>query len=338
MLESGRDGDRARAGRAVGGTSASDKTAGGVIVVKIKNGSSPSDISVPISPQETLKALKERVKAELNCSNKFLRLICGGKLLGPDSATLSKLGIQDGSFIHAVITSQSPRQPASPLPSEQPTTPTPTTSSAPLRGFDRLIEIGLTLDEAAALRSSFQVQVDEFAEGYPQRPGEDEHAYRFRIEDLWMQNQGPSSEFTLNLPRSSRLTRPGGRGFSLPTLSTLRAITENSLTADDDLSESGGSLREFIWGVLLGSTLGILMIFCVWDRNISQRQKLGIMVGITIHMFTGYLQNAGNASPPSSSSSLRKRTQDPPRLDLPVSGDEVIGSSVDIALELPADS
>jgi hypothetical protein len=328
-------GEGGRAGHGSGG----HVKAGGIITVKIKHGSHPSDISIPIRQSETLKALKTRVKTELDCPNKFVRLICGGKLLTPDSASLNKLGIQDGSFIHAVITSQSPVQSSPNLPASQPAAVTSSTP-VPLRGFDRLIEIGLTLDEAAALRSSFQQQVDEFAEGHIQRPGEDEHAYRFRIEELWIQNQGPTSEFTLNLPRSSRSTLSGG--FSIPSISTLRTFAESSLTSDD-LSENGGTLREFVWGVLLGSTLGFLMIFCVWDRNISQRQKLGIMVGISIHMFTGYLQNAANTPHSSavSSSSLRKGTHSPPPSPnpRPGTGDEESGMDyVDIALELPSDS
>jgi hypothetical protein len=296
-----------------------------LITVKIKHGSQPADISLSLSPAETLKALKEKVKLELKCRDKFVRLICGGKLLEPDTATVSKLGIQEGAFIHAVVTSQSPQQSA-----HAPPPIAANSSTTPHRGFDRLTEIGLTLDEAAALRSSFQLQVDEFAEGCPQRAGEDPHLYRFRLEELWMQQQGPTSEFTLNLPRAAHPSSTSPR--SSMSFSSLRSMAEASLTTDDN--EESGTAREFLWGVLMGSTMGFLMIFCVWDRNVSQRQKLGIMVGISIHMFTGYLQNSTlppSASAPHSSSLRQGHTALPLPHEVPVES----GEAVDIALELP---
>lgn len=87
------------------------------------------------------------------------------------------------------------------------------------------------------------------------------------------------------------------------------------------------------------------MIFCVWDRNISQRQKLGIMIGISIHMFTGYLQNANTSSSASPSGSLRKHHTLPsphisdghnPGSSLDLNGG-VLGDKdpVDISLDLP---
>jgi hypothetical protein len=280
-----------------------------------------------------LKTFKKKVKLELKCPDKFVRLICGGKLLEPDSATVSKLGILEGAFIHAVITSQAPQQTAQ---NNLRASPPPSTTPGH-RGLDRLTEIGLTLDEAAALRSSFQLQIDEFADGIPQHAGEDPHLYRFRLEELWMQQQGPTSEFILNLPRSARpsLHSPS----SSLSFSSFRSMAETAFAADED----SGTAREFLWGLLMGSTLGFLMIFCVWDRNVSQRQKLGIMVGISIHMFTGYLQNSAHSTSSSDlHSSLRHSNTAPPSShDVPVVGSGVdsggggLGDTVDIALELP---
>lgn len=38
--------------------------------------------------------------------------------------------------------------------------------------------------------------------------------------------------------------------------------------------------------------LGILMLFCVWDRNISQKQKLGILTGVFLHIMGGLMQQS----------------------------------------------
>jgi hypothetical protein len=37
-------------------------------------------------------------------------------------------------------------------------------------------------------------------------------------------------------------------------------------------------------------SLGGMMLFCIWDRNISHRQKVGILIGVTFQMFSGVIQ------------------------------------------------
>lgn len=69
------------------------------------------------------------------------------------------------------------------------------------------------------------------------------------------------------------------------------------------------SLREFLFGFLMGSTLGFMMIFCVWDRNVTHKQKLGIIAGIMVQMLLGSMQQEQQTrhsvtSSPSSSTSL----------------------------------
>ena len=45
-----------------------------------------------------------------------------------------------------------------------------------------------------------------------------------------------------------------------------------------------GSWRDFLYGVLMGFALGFMMVFCIWDRNVSHRQKLGILAGIMMQV------------------------------------------------------
>lgn len=266
----------------------------GVIVVNVKAGNQSHDLKVSICSTDSLKVFKEKVKIELKCPEKHLRLISSGKLLEPESASVSKLGLRDGSFVHAVISNQEPRQPTDT--SRSPVTPTAPRPPVQYHGLDRLVETGLTIDETAALRSSFQQQIDEYSESHPRQANEDENTYRYRIEESWMRDQGPTSEFRLNLPRS----RTSPSGFTVPSLQTFRSLTE--FTFDDDGTQSNsGTFREFFWGLILGVSLGFLMIFCVWDRNVTAKQKLGIMVGISLHMMTGYFQNTTSVAHSTSS-------------------------------------
>jgi hypothetical protein len=47
---------------------------------------------------------------------------------------------------------------------------------------------------------------------------------------------------------------------------------------------------DFIWGFAMGSMLGFIMIFCIWDRNISYKQKLGIICGVSMQLLVSFIQ------------------------------------------------
>lgn len=271
-----------------------------MISVKIKSANMTNDVNIDISSNETVGGLRERVLDELNCQGKHVRLISSGKMLQPDRALLCQCGVKDGTFIHAVITN-APGRSSLPVP-ENNSSDSSNRNGQPTsrnRGFDTLINAGLTIDEAAALRSSFSSQVEEYMQQNPPRSAEDPVAYRYRMEEEWMAQQGPQSEFSLNLPRRSRISASIPSLVQLPTLAS---------SAEDSLSS--GTFREFLWGMMLGSALGFLMLFCVWDRNISHKQKMGILCGVCLHMFSGLLQQRqmaahSDANPVSSSSYLR---------------------------------
>jgi hypothetical protein len=54
-------------------------------------------------------------------------------------------------------------------------------------------------------------------------------------------------------------------------------------------------MREFFYGFMLGFGLGFMMIFCIWDRNVSHKQKWGILAGIMLQIgFTAMQQGQGS--------------------------------------------
>ena len=67
-----------------------------------------------------------------------------------------------------------------------------------------------------------------------------------------------------------------------------RATPVAGMLIDD--SRPLGTNRDFIWGVMMGYLLGGIMLFCVWDRNISHRQKTGILMGVTLQIITSIIQ------------------------------------------------
>lgn len=176
------------------------------------------------------------------------------------------------------------------------------------RGFDRLREHGLTRDEIGAIRLYFSQNVDRFMEQQERRNEDrtnnnsdnnenshvnsdtesdlDSRRERLRMEDEWMNSQGPHSEFWLNLNANN------------PLLSMANA--RRHAFAQDDLlttNRSGinvGTDRDFIWGFSLGFFVGFMMMFFVWMPTVPHKQKLGILSGISIKLALTMLQRAGD--------------------------------------------
>mmetsp|Transcript_8829 Transcript_8829/g.13555 ORF Transcript_8829/g.13555 Transcript_8829/m.13555 type:complete len:130 (+) Transcript_8829:1384-1773(+) len=91
---------------------------------------------------------------------------------------------------------------------------------------------------------------------------------RLLYEDAWMQVQGPTSEFRLNLNQSAG-----------PLFHHLSSASENFSTRT-----TVGTDRDFLWGFLLGFFVGFLMLVWVWMPTVPHKQKLGILTGISVQL------------------------------------------------------
>ena len=83
-----------------------------------------------------------------------------------------------------------------------------------------------------------------------------------------------------------------------------RATPVAGMLIDD--SRPLGTNRDFVWGVMMGYLLGGIMLFCVWDRNISHRQKTGILMGVTLQIITSIIL------PPDQRQSAQSQSQQAP--------------------------
>jgi len=154
------------------------------------------------------------------------------------------------------------------------------------RGFDRLRGAGMSRQEITAIRTYFNRHVDRYIQQLQQQEQNNEESppaalhldepdlsrRRLLVEEEWMQTQGTSSEFRLNLNqntlmRYAQLTAGGmaTRSGSLPR-------------------ERPGSDRDFLWGFCLGFFVGIIGLVWVWMPTISHKQKLGILAGICFQL------------------------------------------------------
>mmetsp|Transcript_23062 Transcript_23062/g.32198 ORF Transcript_23062/g.32198 Transcript_23062/m.32198 type:complete len:357 (-) Transcript_23062:146-1216(-) len=137
-------------------------------------------------------------------------------------------------------------------------------------GFDRLRGSGLSRHEITAIRTYFSRSVERYMEQHPEEIDErdDLSQRRSLYEDAWMQVQGPTSEFRLNLNQSAG-----------PLFHHLSSASENF-----NMRTTIGTDRDFLWGFLLGFFVGFLMLVWVWMPTVPHKQKLGILTGISVQL------------------------------------------------------
>jgi len=263
--------------------------------IRIRKGT--GEFSVKVSLLDTVASLEREVKNALpEClenPNLRVRLIFQGRMVNENlQATLASMKIQARSVLHCVVSPprDEVRQATSALAAS-----VPPTTLGNMQGFDRLIRTGMTANEVAAIRTSFRPEVDMYANSSPQRPGESRDAYRFRLEEEWMARQGPTSDFVMNVSAFLNDGRTVNSGRS-----PLEQLLEGS-GATTGYYEAGnatpmGTTQDFFSGVLIGFFIGFLVLFCVWDRNVSYRHRLGLLTGVTLSIMFESHQAAQNAA------------------------------------------
>ena len=230
---------------------------GALINVKVKAPNKTRDVVIALPQNDTIGNLRQAIIAELGCAGKNVRMISAGKLLDPDTATLTKFAISDGSFIHIVISDKTTPPPSHSVSSQHSnvtTLPSHLTAPPPqrpvtLRGFDRLVQHGLTLDEAAALRSSFRSQVDAYCAGHPPTDTNRTRAFH-RVSDFDGDSSSEDAEENgLDRDNTATVTTP---------------INTSSPRGGADGSGAGGGRRGGRNQADGGGSRGVCACMCVW--------------------------------------------------------------------------
>lgn len=78
-------------------------------------------------------------------------------------------------------------------------------------------------------------------------------------------------------------------------------IFANVSSSDGTDSSDLGTLTDLLYGVAVGYTIGFLVIFCIWERNVPYRQKVGLLLGILLQLTMNIAWATVRASSPSSS-------------------------------------
>jgi hypothetical protein len=113
----------------------------------------------------------------------------------------------------------------------------------------------------------------------------------------------------MNLGGRGAFGRPGSGGQNASRFfrSFALSLNDNSTGVDATGAPAGlGSQREFMCGFLIGFFVGVLAIFCIWDRSISHRQKMGILSGVIAQEVLEFMLRRQATSSSSSSSSSKR--------------------------------
>lgn len=277
----------------------------------------PSTDTVASLKQAVLEALGDDTDdSKSNTTTPYVRLVARGRLLAPDAAVLERLPfrLESNDVVHAIIQQKEPsnfrlgpqallQQGGLPVRNrlwrgagisadgvavrethvdEDDDEDSDVEAANERLGFDRLRELGLRRSQVSAVRSYFNRQVDAYVRQNPQTHASETDAVRRRLlqEDAWMQTQGPTSEFRLNLGS----TMTNNNTLAWPTGSDTQLYRG---------SASVGTDRDFLWGFLLGFFVGFFMLVWVWMPTVPHKQKLGILTGITFQLALGMLQGGG---------------------------------------------
>jgi len=323
------------------------------IRVKCNNNNTNEDLTITISLTASVDLLKDKIRLSMGSNvsrDQYLRLICSGRLLAPDTIKLSEFQcIKNDCVVHAVLAAPGVRGGQQATLSRERRHPSvrrfrgmgvgsnglilPRRTDADedededielggqRLGFDRLRANGLSRSEINALRIYFSSQVDRFIEQRNQlRPpqqqqqqqdqnnsnnnsnnsssssnentttnsntDENPRLQRFRMEDEWMERQGPHSEFHLNV-NSNNTINP----FLLPRssqtlMNNMNMDIEPTLIANNYRSGIGslGTDRDLIWGFVLGYTFGFMTMLFLWLPTVPHKQRVGILSGLCFHM------------------------------------------------------
>ena len=295
-------------------------------------------LQITTSLERTVDEFSVALLAELGgeAVGQRVRLIASGKMLKAGD-TLASYGLKDGAFVLCVLSTAPP-------PAPKPVRPVRSAAldavndlvrdlrlgdeghrdrdrnggeeddgEPPRRGFDRLVEWGLSDEEIVAMRAHFYPRVLEYSAEQPDVEGEDAEARVYRMEAEWIMVQGPDSEFAANTHMG------GGVGAAVRQLPQAGGYPGGG--DEDDLERlegmggydgwggerADGSQAEFLWGMAMGVLLGPIMLFWLWERTVSRRQRLGIATGVFCNIFMSLFQRwmYPNAAKPRTKGNLR---------------------------------
>lgn len=231
--------------------------------VSIAGAEKPLPVHLP--PEATPQDLQAAIFAsspDLSPSTHRLRLIHAGKLLPLSQTTLSQHGVSENSFIHCAVSDQKPiTKPDAPAAAGSPSVPSGAIVVTEDATGETRILLPANTQTVATLRAAGLSENQIIALRFPFLvESEAEDGVRIDLEEL---------------EANERMT-----------------FVEVEDGAFVDAEE--GAWSDYLWGFLLGSFLGFIMLILAMDRSIalSRRWKRGIGLGAVVNIVFGIVMLA----------------------------------------------
>lgn len=241
------------------------------------NNNNSSDITVQSCNDDTIENLNQSVHKILKLNEKqHSRLIFKGKLLCPGNKKLKDFPIDNDDFIHVVVNNNTVSKLGSAATSSSSLNDSTVVTTN--NELNRALLLGLS-SNASVVRSSFFDSQVENGSRFDSLLNDTEESFQFRMDEEGLLPQDSSSALSLRNAAQLNFLSTSSSGPSNRDFESLR-------DAEDELPELG-TCYDLIFGFSIGVTFGFLMIFCVWDRSIPYRQKLGLLLGVCVSTFVG---------------------------------------------------
>lgn len=279
------------------------------------------DVEIAIPSNSNVAHLKELVHQALGpqCHDRYLRLICKGKLLHPEQSLLSEFKVHNNDVVHAVLAAQGVRPPTERLVSSSSSTNNPSSSSTSddpqrrrrggtvvgpggrvTRVANRAGAAGLGLGSGEDSSSSDE---DDLEQGAASRRGFDRlrsaglsraevtalRTYFNRHVDRHVQMHPQDHQDESDLTQRRLMFEEDWMSLQSPMSEFRLNLNQNTLMRFASRERTNwrpslGTDRDFMWGFLLGFFVGFVMLVWVWMPTVPHKQKLGILTGISFSL------------------------------------------------------
>mmetsp|Transcript_4560 Transcript_4560/g.8430 ORF Transcript_4560/g.8430 Transcript_4560/m.8430 type:complete len:334 (-) Transcript_4560:2640-3641(-) len=286
-----------------------------VLNIRIK---SFQDFDVKVPSNSNVSQLKDLVRQTLGpqSQDRYLRLICKGRLLHPETSPLSEFKVHNNDVVHAVLAA-----PGVGGPTERVTSVSGgginSGSSGDGNGGNRRRRGGTIVGPGGRVtraptngEDSSSEDDDDDEEQGRERMGFDRlrlsglsrqeitaiRTYFSRHVDRHIERHSQEHQDESDLRRRRLLFEEDWMSVQGPTSEFRLNLNNNVLmrfasgSVETNWRASLGTDRDFMWGFALGFFVGFVMLVWVWMPTVPHKQKIGILTGISFQLAMNVLR------------------------------------------------